>query len=226
MEEWADWHKEAKKRPIAYWIVRTMPGWFSVKGMQLWDVKMWFRYRFQKRHKYHLVDTRLEPNYYETETRMLHAMFSLLVDHVESEKAQLHYLSLEKGDDRPSPSIAGLAHLDWEITLTHDEYPDPKLKGKATPQAIYAKKIKKLYVWWTETRPNRMDPMDDRLFDDESFSKDKNKDIWEIMARRTPEQKKKASDAYRKREAIEEAQQMEDTKMMIRLIKVRHSLWT
>jgi len=226
MEDWATWHKFARKRKLCYWLTVNVPSYFRVKKMQLDDVKYWFMYRFQKRHRYHLVDTKLEPKYYETETRMLHAMFSLLQDHVEIEKAQLHYISMEKGDIRPTKSRAGLMHLDWEIGLTHDEYPRPELEGQPTGQAVAAQKIKDLYVWWTVTRPGRADPWDDKLFDTNSFSKDKNESIWEMMAARTDEQKKEASDAYLKREAINEAYSAEDEKMMLRLVKIRRALWT
>jgi len=225
MEEWSAVHKEARKKKFRYWVSQTMPSYFAVKKMQLDDIRYWFKYRLQKRHKYHLVDTKLKPSYYETDKRMIYAMFSLLVDHVEIEKAQYHYLSLEKGAVKPSQPIAGLKHLDWEITLTHGEYPHPELEGKPTPQAIGAQEIKDLYMWWTVTHANRMDPMDDSLFDDESFAKEEGT-IWEMMSERTQEQRDDARNAYLKREAIAEAYDAEDEKMAIRLIRIRKSLWT
>lgn len=51
------------------------------------DIYWWFAHRFCNRHKYNCVDMgkTLKPGYYEIETRMLHALFTLLSDYVERE---------------------------------------------------------------------------------------------------------------------------------------------
>ena len=187
MEDWAVWHKEAKKRKFPYWMTRTMPSWFAVKNMQLYDVKMQFKYRFQKRHRYHLIDTGLGYGYHEIENRMLHGMFNMLKDFVEVEKAHLHNCSYEKPKIKLSKRDAGLAHLDWEIALTHDkDYVDhigkPELSGKPTDQAITAQKIKDLYLWWTEERPHRIDPWDEEFKRRENDKEDVRKDIYDMWA--------------------------------------------
>lgn len=224
MQEWGQWHKKAKQRPIAYWLTSTMPRWFSVKGMQLHDKKMWFKYRLQKRHKYHLIDTKLEPNYYEIETRMLHGMFSLLVDYVEIEKASLQRIL---SNNNESDSEAGLRYLDWEIGLVHDDYPDPKLKGKPTPQAETAKKVKELYLWWTVTRPNRKDLWDDEYVDKYMKNTRQSKDLFDMWSEEETDEEREARTAfYKRKEALEDAYDAEDTEMLIRLIKIRKQLWT
>lgn len=68
--DWAAWVES-----IYFWTMRLFRG-----------VINWFRYRTTRR--YFLVNTGLEPNYYDVDTRMLHACFSLLVDFVEKEKPE------------------------------------------------------------------------------------------------------------------------------------------
>lgn len=48
------------------------------------SIYWYIRYRLFD--KYHIVKTDLEPNYYDTDTRLIHASFSLLVDFIEKEK--------------------------------------------------------------------------------------------------------------------------------------------
>lgn len=44
-----------------------------------------FRYRFVKKHQYHIIHTGLEPGYYDIDTIMLHGMMTLLCRYVEDE---------------------------------------------------------------------------------------------------------------------------------------------
>jgi hypothetical protein len=57
---------------------------------------------------------------------------------------------------------AGLDHLDWAMTLTNTDWctPEDPEYGKPTGQAIRAKEIKELYLWWTVTYRARPDPYD------------------------------------------------------------------
>jgi len=231
MEDWALWHKEAKKRKVPYWLSRTMPSWFRVKGMQLYDVKMQFKYRLQKQHRYHLIDTGLGYGYHEIENRMLHGMFNMLKDFIEIEKAHMHYYSLEKGDVKSSPRFAGLAHLDWEIALTHDkDYADhsgePELAGEPTEQAIVAQKIKDLYLWWVDTRPARIDPWDEEFKRRKENKEEVKMDIFEMWGNENKEEKESRKKFFDEKQAIEDAYTKEDDDMLIKLISIRHSLWS
>ena len=124
----------------------------------------------------------------------------------------------------------GLANLEWQRQLRwkEDEVgPDSKNLGQLTPQAVKAQEILDLYKWWTETYRNRPDPYEAsgwtayceaaRLANGGklSFSSDK-----------TPELKKMSAVAMKKLHKMEADYEKEDEAMMIRLIKVRHGLWT
>lgn len=184
----------------------------------------WLRYRTV--HKYHIIDTKLAPGYHDSDTLIMHSVFSILVDYVEIEKAWMHHtfsadlystLSWFKkirhlGNFRSAEY--GVAYLNWEIADTDES------------QSKSAKEILDLYIWWTVTRPQRADPyvisgyddtfintMDDMFKDGISSLTYKNR-----MIKLTP--------VFNKVRKIEEQYDKEDEKMMIRLIKLRSALWT
>ena len=218
MEEWAEVHKEARKKKLCYWLSNTMPTWLSVKGKQLYDIKLWYQYRFQTRHKYHLIDTKLGYGYHEIENRMLHGMFSILQQYVEVELACIN--DIFNKDVPKAGRKAGLQQLAWQISLKDDD-------ENSASQSENAQKIKDLYLWWVDTRPARMDPWDDEDWEKSKPEHVKGEDIMEWMGReRTPDQKEASNRHFAKRETMEEAYKAEDGKMLHRLINIRYSLWT
>jgi hypothetical protein len=46
----------------------------------------WFAYRFLSRWKFHLVNTKLKPQYYDIDHRLTYACFALLEEFIEEEK--------------------------------------------------------------------------------------------------------------------------------------------
>jgi hypothetical protein len=122
-----------------------------------------------------------------------------------------------------------MEYLRWAETLTNEEFLEEGEKHKAVPtgQAKAAKEIIELYTWWTVTYRNRPDPYDasgwtayceaSRLANGGklSFSSDK-----------SPEMRKMSDKAHKLLRKIEADYAKEDEAMMIRLIKIRESLWT
>jgi hypothetical protein len=89
-------------------------------------VSFWFLYRLHPEHRYHVVRTGLRPGYWETEDRMLHAMFSLLLEHVEAEGLEnIEATANDESDD---------ATVGWR---------------RASLEKI------ELTRWWKEVRPKR-----------------------------------------------------------------------
>jgi len=103
---------------------------------------------------------------------------------------------------------------------------DPHI-GQPTPQAIKAQEILDLYTWWTTTYRNRPDPYEvsgwtaaceaQRIANGGKLSFSSPKD---------PVLKKAQNKAHKLLQKIEADYEKEDEAMMIRLIKVRHGLWT
>jgi len=214
-EEWDNIGKENKvKYPIRYWIAETLiPNtWWPVS--RTYDSIISY-IRFGYFEKLHLIDTKLKPNYYDADTRLLHGMFSLLVDFVEVEKAWMEAIFNEsykrpfwKLNSRFRERELGLKYLDWEITLITSEHDN--LQGEN------AKIIKELYLWWVDIRPARMDPYD--LMNDLP----KREGILSGLNKKDPERDK----VYEKINYLERDYFIEDTKMMEKLVSVRGSLWT
>src|ERR1700733_10296632 len=83
--EWDEWEEievaQRKNHPIAYFILHDC--YYSLSSMKRRYIKdsiWWLRYRLQKKHKYHLIDTKLEPGYYDTDSILLHGCFSAFED--------------------------------------------------------------------------------------------------------------------------------------------------
>lgn len=246
---WREWHRDAKRaQPFAYWLNEVALDWLEDRWKDIkspFDKTRWYiRYRVFDR--YHVIPTGLEPGYHDCDTRLLHGMFNLLVDFVEIEKAWMHVVFDDaewrrrqhpwwskgwtrfKGFRDPD---AGLAHLDWEMTLD-----DPKLSEyeRCDSQAAVAREIKALYDWWKNVRPMRPDPMKASGWSDYC---DKRREVLEEKGiddslsflddeHETDEDKAESLRIIDKTRSIETAYDLEDEQMLMRLIKIRKSLWT
>jgi len=107
--------------------------------------------------------------------------------------------------------------------------PDGKGYGEPTHQAKAAKEIIELYTWWTVTYRNRPDPYDASGWTAycEASRAANGGSLWgSLSSDKTPEMKKMSTLSLNKLRKLEEAYEKEDEAMMIRLIKIRQSLWT
>ncbi len=105
--------------------------------------------------------------------------------------------------------------------------PDSPNIGKPTYQAEKALEILALYKWWTEVYPNRPDPHDASGWTAYcELNRLSNGGKMSFSADKTPALKKASKLALKELRKIEEAYEKEDEAMMIRLIKIRNSLWT
>ena len=250
-EEWDEWNNDTKRyNPIRYWIAEealdAIQGFFLYIPERLNDVRYYINNRWvSKSHALTAHPRDIRPgSWSDVGNRFLPCLFNELVNFVEIEQAW-HYVMWNdeerKKFDVPwwrsgwlrwrtwrSPE-AGMAYLTWASTLTNEEFLDEGEKHLAEPtyQANAAKEIIELYTWWTTTYRNRPDPYEvsgwsaycelSRLQNDGrlSFSSDK-----------TPELAEMSKTALDKLQEIEAAYEAEDEAMMIRLIKIRQSLWT
>jgi hypothetical protein len=128
---------------------------------------------------------------------------------------------------------AGLDNLDWQSKLrwAEDEgfEPGDERIGQLTPQAKNAQEILDLYKWWTEVYHQRPDPHDASGWTE--YCARKRKEYGEtglgfMKESADPDTRALGDTALKKTQEIEAAYEAEDEEMMIRLIKVRNSLWT
>ena len=222
---WDDYYDDLKKRkPIRYWFSQKF-----LKRLQNivyfpYDIYRTISYYIRNRwiDKSHMIDTGFKPGgYYEIDEKILHGLFTELVDFVEKELAHMaNYGSKKKYKFKNGRCVeAAYDYFDWASKLK-----DKNENGKrvVSKQAKDARRIKKLYEWWTKTRPARVDPYVASGWNEvcgvdcETFSKN----------HESPAQLRKQKQALKKLGDIEEKYDDEDTNMLIELIKIRHHLWS
>jgi len=220
---WDEWDKQQKlKRPWRFWLSDTLLPKIQDIVYLPYDiystVKTYIRNRYFD--KLHYLRTGLKPGqYYDLDTRILHGLFNELVDFVEIELAHLSLWDRNKKYTFKHGRCVEAAYdyFDWVTNLKYDKdygvSENNKIYGKLTGQAKNYRKVKKLYEWWKNIRPNRTNPYSDPQLGD----------IETICDNKKYQNKKKLYEqAYQK----EIDQENEDTSMLIELMKVRKHLWT
>jgi hypothetical protein len=251
-EEWDEWTTTAQMRHnFRYWLAEE--GLDILQKIVYWptdtlySIKYYINNRWVTRtHSLTAHARDIKPGQWrDVGDRFLPCLFNELVDFIEIESAWSH-IAWGSEEDKAKYAApfwasgwwrwrnwrcpqAGLDHLDWAMTLTNTDWcePDHKDYGKPTHQAIKAKELKELYTWWTQTYRNRPDPYDasgwtaaceaHRIANGGKLSFSTPKD---------PVLKKAQDKAHKLLQKIEADYEKEDEAMMIRLIKVRHGLWT
>lgn len=179
-------------------------------GRSIRDGIWWLRYRLDRRHKYHLIDTRLEPSYYDIDHLMLHGMFSLLRRYVEEEH----------------DGVEALENFGRELLAGG---PQDFMHEAEACQGNKEMEATALYRWWMETYPamkKRRNDLTRLLYGGRShtsFSKVDGADMYQIHVR--PDEGEEV--VWRKDlDEIEERIDREEQEMLHRLIDIRGGLWT
>ena len=249
-KEWRLWEEEAKQtHPIRYWIVEE--GLDAVQNFVNWpadklnDIRYYINNRWVSRsHSLTAHPKDIRPGQWcDVGNRFLPCLFNELVDFVEIEQAWHHVLWDEKA--RKEYQVpwyrsgwlrwrtwrcpeAGIAHLKWAMTLTNEEFleEDEKDKAESTYQALAAKEILELYTWWKEVYPNRPDVHDASGWTAYcEMRREKGYKFFD-MEDKSEEEAEMCRTALDKSRDLELQYAQEDEEMMIRLIKIRESLWT
>jgi len=254
-EEWHEWEDRAKSAyPIRWWIAEEGLDYVQKFVYYIPDRLNDVRYYINNRWVSHSHALTAHPRdiqpgaWSDVGNRFLPCLFNELVDFVEIEQAWHHCMWSDaaktefevpwwrKGWLRlrtwRSPE-AGMEYLKWASGLVVDEdmgvAPDGKGYGEPTYQAKTAKEIIELYTWWTVTYRNRPDPYDASGWTAycEASRAANGGSLWgSLSSDKTPEMKKMSTLSLKKLRKMEEAYEKEEEAMMIRLIKIRGSLWT
>jgi hypothetical protein len=251
-EEWDEWTTTAQmKHNFRYWLAEEALGhiqdFVTWPVRKLYDIKYYINNRWVTRTNSLTAHARdIKPGQWQdVGNRFLPCLFNELVDFVEIETAWSQIAWREKEDTaKYNPPFyatgwwrwrtwrcpeAGLDNLKWQSELIHNEdyCKDQPYYMKPTPQAVKAQEILALYTWWTEVYPNRPDAYNASGWTDyceASRLSNGGKINW--SSDKSPELKKQSSKAHKALQKLEADYEKEDTDMMIRLIKVRHGLWT
>jgi hypothetical protein len=249
---WDLWNKEAKaKHPIRYWIAEealdAVQKYIYYIPDKLYEIKYYINNRFVSRtHSLTAQPSHIRPGTWrDMGDRILPCLFDELVEFVQVELAWKHIAWDEEARKKYKVPFwgfgwfrwrtwrseqAGLDHLAWEMSLVNDgswgtEEDDPDY-GKPTFQAQKAKEILELYRWWTEVYPNRPDPHDASGWTAICDRRRKSGKHFLDMENNTPEEEAETRTVLDLCHKIEEDYHSEDEQMLIRLIKIRRSLWT
>ena len=255
-EQWDEWTTAAQmKHNFRYWLAEEGLDYLQKVVYwptdTLYAIKYYVNNRWVTRtHSLTAHPKDIKPGQWcDVGNRFLPCMFNELVDFVEIETAWSHIAWSDKEDRKKynppfwasgwfrwrvwrSPQ-AGLDNLKWQSELRHNvddgwAEGDPNI-GKLTPQAEKAIEILALYKWWTEVYPNRPDAHDASGWSE--YCELKRKEHGEtglsfMKESSNPETRALGDVALKKTHEIEQAYDAEDEEMMIRLIKIRHGLWT
>jgi hypothetical protein len=253
-KQWRLWKKAAKDTyPIRYWIVEEgldyAQNFVNWPADKLNDVRYYINNRWITRsHSLTAHPRDIRPgSWCDVGNRFLPCLFNELVDFVEVEQAWHHVMWDEEARKKfhvpwwrkhwifrwgkvwRCPE-AGLAYLDWASELKMDDHmgvgKGENGYGEPTYQALAAREIKELYLWWKEVYPKRPDPMDASGWS--AYCEMRRQGGYDFfdLEDKTPEEADMSRIALDKSHEIEAAYDKEDEEMMIRLIRVRQSLWT
>ena len=252
-EGWDEWNDEAKRyNPVRYWLAEDaldkLQDFVTYPVRKVYDVKYYINNRWVSRtHSLTAHTQDIKPGQWcDVGNRFLPCLFNELVDFVEIEQACHHIAWDDEARKKYAAPFwasgwfrwrvwrcpeAGLAHLDWASTLVSDDTwgieKDSPDYGKPTHQALNAKEIKELYIWWTTIYRNRPDPHDASGWTDYcEMLRIKHGNSWIGKSEKDEDSRNASTKALELLDKIEKAYETEDEEMMIRLIKVRNSLWT
>jgi hypothetical protein len=241
---WTNWDAIAKKtHPIRYYLSEKLS--YKISALTRYYIHEplnWVRYRTYNR--YHRVNTGLPPGWQDVDNQMLYVNFTMLVDFIEIEKASCMLWTdgevdthkwYQKGPfNNWRDADLGIKHLRWEMSLTRGE--DYGLKegdegfGEMTRQAKSAKEQLELYTWWKVVRPLRGDSMDvSGLTEWYENNRIEGLGVMSAIAR-YDKARSESESTYKEIQDLhtktEEDYIQEDIDMLIRLIKIKQTLWS
>jgi hypothetical protein len=216
-DEWEDFKKELRENaPIVYFWREKIRPFFKYRAFRrIKDAKWAFKHRFVPRHQYNIVRTQLPPGYYDVDMRMMYACFALLVDYVEIEMSwgSKKYRDREKGLENLDATINHNANLPdnhdiWDRMPDHQEHA--------------AREAKELYLWWEKYKDD-----DDSEYEGCPVSVENGLEILSEQWRKDHPVEYTEWQIWADNAHVEtERKKAEADEMLMRLIKIRHSLWT
>jgi hypothetical protein len=249
-EEWDQWRTTAQMRHnFRYWLAEealdSIQDFLLYIPEKLNDVRYYINNRWVSRsHALTASPRDIKPGQWQdVGYRFLPCLFNELVDFVEIEQAWHYCMWDEEACKKYNPPWwrsgwlrwrtwrcpeAGIAHLNWAASLTNKEFIEEGETEEPTYQALAAREILELYQWWCikyRNRPNPYDASGWTAYCEASRLANGGKLSWD-GAKDSPELARASDLAHSELCRLEAEYEAEDEAMMIRLIKIRQSLWT
>ena len=251
-KEWREWEQSAKANsPTRYWLAEE--GLDHLQKIiycipdKLYELKYYINNRWVSRTHCLTADpSNIRPGAWrDLGDRILPCLFDELVNFVEIELAWKNIAWDEEARKKYQVPFwgvgwfrwrtwrcpqAGLDYLAWETSLVNDgswgtDEDDPDY-GKPTYQAVKAKEILELYNWYKQVYSNRPDPHDASGWSALCERRRKDGKSFLDFEDRTEEEEAESRSTLDRCNQIEDQYHQEDEQQLIRLIKLRRSLWT
>lgn len=223
MDEW-DYIREKQRanHPIAVALFQDFPCYLHVKQRIIGDFFWAFKYRFQTKHKYHLIDTKLKPGYYDYDTRMLNGTFSLFVEFIEEHNRWGS--SIQKEITMYSRYMNEKNWSDWERKESK-KYKKQLLDGYSKRLEMW-RTFKELYLWWTLGRKEEHDKLEkesDAFYASDRVGRREVRNLKKSdpLYKKYEQQMKKSYELFLKEDKLKE----KDTEMLSKLVKYNPHLW-
>jgi hypothetical protein len=223
-EQFDEWRRNTKKHaPLTYWFTNTFL--HKLQNIIYYPYNLYYEFSTYLIRRYilrtHVVTTKLSPGtWYDADSLLLHSMFTILVNFIEIEKANMQLISMHNPPWWSCRWIKwfylrstdyGMQYLTWEMSLIDSD-------GISDAQAQVSRTQYELYTWWTVNRPSRIDPH--KVV--EWPERDEGVSIWNYP----PDHKAAVAEACNQIAQIEAQYKEEDAYMMHKLVDIRASLWT
>ena len=252
--EWNLWRRTAKTRhAIRFWLAET--GLSAIQNLLYFPYDAWNNTRWYIKNRWFTHSHALTASkknlrrgqWCDLGNRFIPCLFDELVNFVEIECAWMQ-MAFDDTEKKKLPLLhrlrslrfspwrsreAGLANLDWQASLIFDksyfiDATDSRY-GKPTFQALNAQEIRSLYLWYTDNYLKRPDPYD--LSGWTAYCEEKRKISGDNLSffdneNESDTLRERREKAFVRLREIEKAYDDEETEMLIRLIKIRDSLWT
>ena len=248
--QWKKWDDDLKKsRPFAFFMTETLPDWLEWIPSHSVDYINNIRYYVSNRvNASHRLDSSLtKGKYHEFSNRMLYSAFDSFIDFIETEEASMH-IAFKNKEERKKYKVpfwrrywflrwgkawrceeAAVDHLKWEMTLDKEDPNDPHWVA-STYQAVSAREKMALYTWWKHIRPARGEAWVASGFQAFWDKMDaKYGDNWLGLGspgKLTAAEHRMYRKLQEENDELEQRWEDEDTEMLVRLVKIRQSLWT
>jgi hypothetical protein len=178
-------------------------------GRSIRDAKFWIFYRVHPKHRYHIINTGLEPGYYDEDTLILHGCFAMLE----------RYIEWHGGD-------SDLEKFSKDLLAEPDKNAPPGLQSHQGDSQLEAVK---LYRWWKVEKP-----ADEKLRDDLMMKLYGDKKRVSFVPTDHPQLQKMEFTPFEGDEiaiekefrALEKKIEDDEQAMLHRLIDIRPGLWT
>lgn len=212
IEEWNTYEKQTKTaNRFVYWLAHDFMTF--AQDIVYFPADVWYTIRVYVVNRYfdklHVLQTKLEPGkYYDYDERLLHGMFNSYVQFIEED--------------------LGVSELQSQIVWHQSqdtEHQDEQERECTSIWLQHAREEMALYRWWKFDRPARINSY--QASGMKSFyDKRPDRGILELEAVQTDEDNTEYSACSKKWREIDKDYDQEDEDMMIRLVKLRRSLWT